>query len=133
MKQGSTLLKVVSIIMIAYGVILAGLGLLSTLGGGALLEDEDLMLAGGGLAVIGIAFLFTGILELVIGIIGLKASKGQGKHRLAFVIGIIGVATSAMTFFQALSGDSGSVFGSFVGLILPILYLVGVNQTRQGA
>ena len=79
MKQGSTLLKVVSIIMIVYGIFLAGLGLLSTLGGGALIADADAVVASGGLAIIGIAFLFSGLLEVVIGFAGLKASPPRPR------------------------------------------------------
>ncbi len=136
MKQGSTLLKVVSIIMIVYGIILAVFGLLSTVGGGAMIGadvETDVTAAGAGLAIIGIAFIFSGVLEAVIGFIGLKASKEQGEHKAAFAIGVIGVVFSAITLIQSFGGDGASIGSSLVGLILPVLYLVGVYQTRQGA
>jgi len=136
MKQGSTLLKVVSIIMIVYGIILAVLGLVSTVGGGAMIgadAETDITAAGAGLAIIGIAFIISGVLEAVIGFVGLRASKEQGEHKAAFVIGIIGVVSGAITLVQSFGGDGGSVFSSLLGLILPVLYLVGVNQTRQEA
>ena len=70
---------------------------------------------------------------LGIGFIGLKASKEQGEHKAAFAIGVIGVVFSAITLIQSFGGDGASIGSSLVGLILPVLYLVGVYQTRQGA
>ena len=101
MKQGSTLLKVVSIIMIVYGIILAVFGLLSTVGGGAM--------------------------------IGADVETDVTAHKAAFAIGVIGVVFSAITLIQSFGGDGASIGSSLVGLILPVLYLVGVYQTRQGA
>lgn len=138
MESGSKLLKVVSIIMIVYGAIIAVLGLITTLGGGALMgadvaDADEAMAVGSFAAMLGVVFLFSGIIEIVTGVIGLKASKDNGKHKAAFVIGIISVISAGYSLITALGGDGGSILGSVVGLILPALYLYGVYQTRQGA
>ena len=79
--------------------------------------------------------IITGIFDLIIGIVGVKASKTNGKHTAAFVLGIIGViiaGISLVTTFTSSSGDvASSLAGGVVGLVLPILYLVGVVQTRK--
>lgn len=133
--QGSKLLKVVSIIMIVFGGIYAVLGLLTTIGGSAMLgagadlEDEAAVI-GVVAAAAGVIFILSGVLDIVVGVVGLKASKESGKHTAAFVLGILSVVFAAISLFQAI-GSGGSVVGGIFGLVLPVLYLVGVVQTRS--
>ena len=103
------------------------------------ITGSDADMAAFGLSMVmlmGVALIVGGIIDLIIGIVGLKASKTNGKHTGAFVLGIIGVVFAAMTLigtFASGTGDIGSsLAGGVVGLILPVLYLVGVVQTRKG-
>ena len=129
MKQGSMLLKVVSIIMIVF----AGLAIIAGI----------LFLAGGVIAasygrvralivgLLGGVMLFSGIVDLVIGIMGVKASGENGKHTAAFVLGIIGVICAAISLIIGVANNANTILIGLVGLVLPVLYLVGVIQTRK--
>ena len=159
MKQGSTLLKVISIIMIIFAILAMIGGVLFLVGGGMIAgsgaiegatgntlsisntgevsgSDADMAVLGmSGAFVVGIAFIIAGIIDLIIGIVGVKASKTNGKHTGAFLLGIIGVVFAGLTLIGTLASSSGdigsSLAGGVVGLVLPVLYLVGVIQTRK--
>ena len=157
-QQGSTLLKVVSIILIVFGALGIVAGISGLVGGGVVagsgiadqatgttlsinngeLSGSDADVAALGitaLVLVGVIALISGALDLIIGIVGLKASKENAKHTAAFVLGIIGVVFAVISLIATISagGDmTTSLASGVVGLILPVLYLVGVNQTRKG-
>jgi hypothetical protein len=148
MKQGSTLLKVVSIIMIVFAGLAIIAGILFLAGGGiaatsgATTSTLDLngttytgteAAIGSGIIVglLGGVMLFSGIVDLVIGIVGVKASGENGKHTAALVLGIIGVICAAISLITGAANNANTILTGLVGLVLPVLYLVGVIQTRK--
>lgn len=149
MKQGSTLLKVVSIIMIVFAGLAIIAGILFLAGGGiaatsgatttGTLDINGTTYTGAEAAIgsgiivgmLGGLMLFSGIIDLVIGIVGVKASGENGKHTAAFVLGIIGVICAAISLIFGVANGANTIASGLVGLVLPVLYLVGVMQTRK--
>lgn len=147
MKQGSTLLKVVSIILIVFAALAVVGGILMIAGGGIIAGSGASgtytingttysgteAAVGGGLIIgaLGGVMMVSGIIDLIIGIVGVKASNENGQHTAAFVLGIIGVIVAAAGLIMGIANNSSSIFSGLVGLVLPILYLVGVMQTRK--
>lgn len=132
-QRGSSILRVVSIIMIVYSVFSLIAGALMMMGVYLVAVDDEIGIAAGVAAVIGIIAFVGGLLDLFVGIAGFNASKHAGKNTLAFILGICSVVFGLWSLVSAIgTGDAGSIASSVVGLILPALYLYGVIQTRQG-
>ena len=127
--QGSTMLKVCGVLMI----IGAALGLLVyvlALAGAAIL--------GGAAAAIAFIFMFMGIagaiLQLIAGIQGVKNWQNPQKAGVCIVMGAIVAGLSAISniYTMAQSGEVGSgLFGLLLGLVIPVLYIVGAYQLKQ--
>ena len=88
---GSSVLRVASIIMIVFAVINLVVGLLMMMGVFFASADEELGIAAGVAAVIGVVAFIGGLLNLFVGVVGLKASKRNDKNTLAFILGVISV------------------------------------------
>lgn len=131
MKQ-SNFLKVASIIMIvgaALGIItgaifLAGVGLL-----GALLEAHDsmaLLYASGALIIVASA------IQLIAGIIGLKACKQPEKAKTCIIWGIIIVVLSVASIILSLAaGGDFNITNTILNFVVPVLYIVGAVQLNN--
>lgn len=132
-QRGSSVLRVASIIMIVYSVFSLIAGVLMMMGVYLVAVDDEIGVAAGVAAVIGIVAFVGGLLDLFVGIVGFNASKRDGKNTLAFILGICSVVFGLWSLVSAIgTGDAGSIASSVVGLILPALYLYGVIQTRKG-
>ena len=98
-------------------------------------SDADMAVLGITVVVLlGAMLVVSGVIDLIIGIVGLRASKENGKHTAAFVLGIIGVVWAVISLIVTVAGgsaDGNAILSGLVGLVLPVLYLVGVNQTRR--
>ena len=118
--------------MIVFAVINLVVGLLMMMGVFFASADEELGIAAGVAAVIGVVAFIGGLLNLFVGVVGLNASSRNDKNALAFILGVISVIYGIYAIVSAIStGDGGSIANAFVGIILPALYLYGVIQTRK--
>lgn len=69
---------------------------------------------------------------LATGIIGVKTSEKPDKAQLCITFGIITIAFStAVAIFAAIISAPISIIDFIVGLILPILYLIGAFQNKK--
>lgn len=140
MKEGSTVLKVVSILMIIFAAISLLIAIAAGFVGCAAITaagtDDSVAAAGVVAGAAGIVLLISGVFDLITGIVGLKASGRNGKNTAAFVLGIICVVLGVFGAIGSFStgGDTLTIIVNLISsLLLPILYLYGVVQTRKGS
>lgn len=123
MKKPNTLLKVVSILYIVFNIIGGILVIAGSLGLGALIGGAAGNV-GAGVALASFFMIFSlisVILGLVAGFAGLKAEN----LGLCKILGIILIVLAAISTISNLADGEG-IISSLIGLILPILYTVGV-------
>lgn len=114
--------------MIVWGVIGFIAGIFLTATGGALVDDIEMDYAGAAVAIFGMAMICAGIINAIVGLIGMKSVKQDGSHTVASVLG--GLFTLFSSF---VSGDAGQVANGIVGLVVPALCLYGAYQLRKEA
>lgn len=125
MKKPNALLKVVSILYIVFSIISAIVILVGSAGIGALLGGA----AGDVGAGLTMAMFFAAIslisviIGLVAGISGLKAENLKRCNTMAIILVVLAV----LSFISSLS-NGDSLLTAVIGLILPVLYMVGVRK-----
>lgn len=121
---GKGMLKTVSILFIVFGAIALVVSLLAVLGSA---------LVGSGLLLFAtILMLIASALDLVIGIIGVKKSGDPTQAGFFIVTGIVLCALSLVSLIMSIA-STGFDVTSFVGFVLPILYIVGGNMNKKAA
>lgn len=124
----STLLQVVSIIMI----VVSAIGLVICIP--AFIAAFAFMGSGTGSAILLLLLSLLGVLsagvELFTGIIGVRAATGKGNFKLCKVVAIIALVLSALDIVFSLIGNSFQ-WTSLFGLVLPILYFIGIKQVTD--
>lgn len=128
---GKGLLKVVSILFIIFGAIATIISLIAVLGAAALTAYAGELAA---VLMIGmILLLVVSVLELILGIVGLKKCGDPAKAGFFIVTGIVLCALSLLSIILTLTnGGTFDVTGG-VGFILPILYIVGGSMNKKAA
>lgn len=126
--KGKNFLKVTGIIMIVGG----GLGIIISIfafvGIAALVA---LGASSGALYASGIISLVGSVIELVAGIMGVKECGNPEKANTCLMWGIIVVACSVLsTIISVIGGGEFNVFSFIIGLILPVLYIVGAAKNK---
>jgi hypothetical protein len=131
--KGAGFLKVTGILMIIGGIIsiiaaaalLAGIAFLVALSGGAV--STGFLYAAGAFSLIG------GILQLIAGITGVRFCKRPEKAQTCIMWGIIVIILCVIGSILTVAGGNPFPVGSFlIGLILPILYILGAYKNKQG-
>ena len=133
-QKSNKLLKVSGIIMIIGGAISIILGVLAVIGVGALallLGDEAntslLMLSS-------VLVLFSGIIQLIAGIMGVKNAANPEKAGTCIVFGVIIIVLSVIGNILNVSGGNDFNAASMgIGLVLPIIYIIGAVQNKKMA
>lgn len=133
--KGAGFLKVTGIIMIiggSIGIIIAilalvGVAALDTMGVTDYIEyNTGLLYASGAISLIGAA------MELVAGIIGVKNCKKPEKAGTCMVFGIIVILFSLIgSILTVVGGDSFPVVSFLIGLVLPVLYIIGAVKNKS--
>ena len=132
-------LKVISIIMI----VLAGITLL--LGVGGLVTGGFLGVAGlgtssgsaamlGGVAIVAsLVIVVSGVIDLLIGIFGLRGANDPRKIGTFYVLAIIGLAFAVLSALgTVIGGDWSSMGSAIIGLILPgVCVLLAYNIKKE--
>ena len=149
-KKGSMLLKVISIIMMIGGILSAILGVVAGAGAcalqvgvstpeGAKALDDATKVTGSAAPVMGIVWagvvfiILSAVFEIIAGATGIKNWKNAAACKKMMVFGIIVIVLSLTG--NILGGIGSGNFGSYIvsivlGLILPVLYIVGVFQLK---
>ncbi len=144
-KQGSTLLKVVSIIMIIGGIIGAISSLLVAGGAGLMTAVQSnpeaqkaAAEAGGNLGVVTallwIAAIFcviSAVIEIIAGVKGKKNCNNPAAAQSLIIWGVVSAVISVIgNVLFATSGVGVQVVSIILGLVLPILYIIGAVQLK---
>ncbi len=105
----------ISIVMLVFGMIAA-----ATLGGA-------LGAAVGGIVLV--LGLVSAAFSLIMGILGVKYANVPAKATVCMVFAIIAIV---LQLISLVSGDA-NVISALIGLILPVLYLIGALKNKQAA
>lgn len=135
--KGAQFLKVTGIIMIigaSIGIIMSILALIGTAAIDAMdlsSISEELNYNIGLLYASGVLSLVGGAIEMVAGILGVANSKKPEKANTCIVFGVIVILFSlAGSILTVVGGQSFPVVSFLLGLILPVLYLVGAYKNK---
>lgn len=136
-NQGSKMLKVTGILMIIGGALSLVIALIAVIGIAAAASLAAGALGGGiiALAVIAsILALLGGGIELAAGILGVKNWNQPAKAQSCIVFGAIIIALSVLSnILNLASGSEFNLFSLLLGLVLPVLYLIGAVQLKNMA
>lgn len=135
--KGAQFLKVTGIIMIigaSIGIIMSILALIGTAAIDAMdlsSISEELNYNIGLLYASGVLSLVGGAIEMVAGILGVANSKKPEKANTCIVFGVIVILFSlAGSILTVVGGESFPVVSFLLGLVLPVLYLVGAYKNK---
>lgn len=128
--KGAGFLKVTGILMIIGG----GISLIVAIA--ALLGIAALAVLGASSALLyaaGILALASAVAELVTGILGVVNANRPEKAGLCMAWGIVVAALCVLgCILTVAGGDSFPVLSLILGLVLPVLFIIGAAQNKQG-
>lgn len=128
--KGASFLKVTGILMIIGGGISLIVAIVALLGIAAL---AVLGASSGMLYAAGALTLISAVAELVAGIIGVVNAKRAEKAGLCMAWGIIvAVLCVAGCILTVAGGGEFPVFSLILGLVLPVLFIIGAAKNKQG-
>ena len=133
---GSKLLKVVGILMIIFSAITLVVGIVGLVGLGALLAVSNGTVMGVVVwaAVLAYILAFAGaVIELGAGITAVKHWANPAKAQTCVAWGVVLLVLVALNALFGLIGGESSLLSTLIGLVLPVLYIVGANQLKQQA
>lgn len=136
--MGSKVLKICSVLMIIGAAVVLVISLLALLGLGTLmgLAAED-MATGFGIAAVFMVIASLGaILQLVAGILGVRNWNNPAKAQSCIVMGIVILVINIISQIGNIANSQSAgnaVFYALLGLVLPVLYLVGAFQLKKQA
>lgn len=129
--KGAGFLKVTGILMIIGGGLAIIFAIIALLGISMLVYISDGALSSGLLYAAGILSLVSAVAELVAGIIGVINCKKPEKATSCVVWGIIvAVLCIAGSILTVAGGSSFPVVSCLIGLVLPILYIIGALKNK---
>ena len=130
--KGTGFLKVTGILMIIGGGISIIMGIIAALGVAALAYISDGTVSSAVLYASVVLMLISAVAELVAGIIGVVNCKKPEKAGVCIAWGIIvAVLSVAGTVLNSVGGGTFSVFSLILGLVLPVLYIIGAVFNKK--
>ena len=130
--KGTGFLKVTGILMIIGGAVSIILSIIAALGIAALAYISDEAVSSALLYASVILMIVSAVAELVAGIIGVANCKKPDKAGSCIVWGIIvAVLSVAGTILNSVGGGSFSAFSLILGLVLPVLYIIGAVFNKK--
>ena len=130
--KGTGFLKVTGILMIIGGGISIIMGIIAALGVAALAYISDGTVSSALLYASVVLMLISAVAELVAGIIGVVNCKKPEKAGDCIAWGIIvAVLSVAGTILNSVGGGSFSAFSLILGLVLPVLYIIGAVFNKK--
>lgn len=132
--NGHKFLKVTGILMIIGGALSAILGIVAVLGVAALAYIASAQTEAGMLYASTILLLISGVVELIAGIIGVINAEKPQKAKTCIVWGaLVAILSVAGTILGVVGGSDFSVSGLVLGLVLPVIYIIGAVKNMQSA
>ena len=132
--NGHKFLKVTGILMIIGGALSAILGIVAVLGVAALAYIASAQTEAGMLYASTILLLISGVVELIAGIIGVINAEKPQKAKACIVWGaLVAILSVASTILGVVGGGDFSVSGLVLGLVLPVIYIIGAVKNMQSA
>ena len=130
--KGTGFLKVTGILMIVGGGISIIMGIIAALGVAALAYISDGTVSSALLYASVVLMLISAVAELVAGIIGVVNCKKPEKAGVCIAWGIIvAVLSVAGTILNSVCGGSFSAFSLILGVVLPVLYIIGAVFNKK--
>ena len=130
--KGTGFLKVTGILMIIGGAISVIMGIVAVLGVAALAYISDGTVSSALLYASVVLMIVSAVAELIAGIIGVANCKKPEKAVSCIVWGIIvAVLSVAGTILNSVGGGTFSVFSLILGLVLPVLYIIGAVFNKK--
>ena len=130
--KGTGFLKVTGILMIIGGGISIIMGIIAALGVAALAYISDGTVSSALLYASVVLMLISAVAELVAGIIGVVNCRKPEKAGVCIAWGIIvAVLRVAGTILNSVGGGSFSAFSLILGLVLPVLYIIGAVFNKK--
>ena len=130
--KGTGFLKVTGILMIIGGAVSIILSIIAALGIAALAYISDGTVSSALLYASVILMIVSAVAELVAGIIGVANCKKPDKAGSCIVWGIIvAVLSVAGTVLNSVGGGSFNAFSLMLGLVLPVLYIIGAVFNKK--
>ncbi len=132
--NGHKFLKVTGILMIIGGALSTILGIVAVLGVAALAYIASAQTEAGMLYASTILLLISGVVELIAGIIGVINAEKPQKAKACIVWGaLVAILSVASTILGVVGGSDFSVSGLVLGLVLPVIYIIGAAKNMQSA
>ena len=130
--KGLGFLKVTGILMIIGGGISIILGIIAALGVAAIAYITDGVASSAMLYASILLMLISASAQLVAGIIGIVNCQKPEKAGTCIVCGVIvAVLCVAGTILYSVGGGSFGVFSLLLGLVLPVLYIIGAVFNKK--
>jgi len=130
--KGSGFLKVTGILMIIGGGISIIMGIIAALGVAAIVYISDGAVSSTLLYASVALMIVSAVAELVAGIIGVANCKKPEKAGSCIAWGIVvAVLCVAGTILNTVGGGSFSVLSLVLGLVLPVLYIIGAALNKK--
>ena len=130
--KGRKFLKITGILMIiggAFGII--G-GIVAMAGAGAL--AAVLETSAGGLMLASALILASAVFQLIAGIMGVKNCDKPEKAQSCIVIGVIvAILSVAGNVISNVLGSDFNIINYAIGLIIPVLYIIGAVKNKEQA
>ncbi|MGN0601869.1 MAG: hypothetical protein ACI4I7_04085 [Oscillospiraceae bacterium] len=132
--KGSGFLKVTGILMIIFGSIALIVSIVAILGIAALAYISSGEMSSALLYTAGVLSLISAVAEFVTGILGVKNCKRPEKAGTCIAWGIIVIVLSvAGSILTVVGGDSFPVFSFLLGLVMPVLFIIGAVKNKKSA
>ena len=130
--KGTGFLKVTGILMIIGGGISIIMGIIAAIGVAAIVYLSDGNVSSALLYTSVILMIVSAVAQLVAGIIGVANCKKPEKAGSCIVWGIIVAVLSVVgTILNSVGGGSFSAFSLMLGLVLPVLYIIGAVFNKK--
>ena len=130
--KGSGFLKVTGILMIIGGAISIIMGIIAALGVAALVYISDGEASSAMLYASVVLMIVSAVAQLVAGIIGVVNCKKPEKAGTCITWGVIvAVLCVVGTILNAVGGGAFSLFSLALGLVLPVLYIIGAVFNKK--
>ena len=132
--KGSGFLKVTGILMFIFGSIAIVVGIVAIAGIAALAYISDGELSSGLLYTAGIFTLVSAVAEFVTGIIGVKNCKRPEKAGVCIGWGVVVIIMDIIgSILTVVGGSSFPVFSFLLGLVIPVLFIIGAVKNKSVA